>query len=261
MRTEYIGLYGYPRFSVPAETLAVFVAEIAPDYGRQYVETTKQQYWAGDFDEFVVEITGKKRSGSRWCLGYCEDVLILQDDDVPSPSYVQWSYPCPGCIIGDGLNPFNSGGSLPPEMLPALRKRVQTHLLGRSLTPLDRVQIAASMPETLMPVERILDTTGSLGRPYDVLGEITYKTNVESMVTAIQANMPLLRERMQFRLREVARQTYGNEVDAVVNMTSDVDSDGNAYGSGLAVRFVEQSPRPVNQVPCHPRRTALYKTA
>ncbi len=40
VHTQYIGASGCLRFSVPAETLAVFVAEIAPDYGRQHVETT-----------------------------------------------------------------------------------------------------------------------------------------------------------------------------------------------------------------------------
>ena len=62
---------------------------------------------------------------------------------------------------------------------------------------------------------------------------------------------------MQDRLRQVARQSYGNEVDAVVNMTYDVDADGDAYGSGLAVRFVEQSPPPAgpSSVPAAQNRT------
>ena len=50
-------------------------------------------------------------------------------------------------------------------------------------------------------------------------------------------------------LLQVARQTYGNEVDAVLNMTYDVDQEGEAYGSGLAVRFVEQSPPPAGPSP------------
>ena len=67
---------------------------------------------------------------------------------------------------------------------------------------------------------------------------------------AAQGKTALLsRARMQDRLRQVARQTYRNEVDAVVNMTYDVDADGDAYGSGLAVRFVEQSPPPAGPSP------------
>ena len=55
----------------------------------------------------------------------------------------------------------------------------------------------------------------------------------------------------------VARQTYGNEVDAVVNMTYDVDADGDAYGSGLAVRFVDQTPQSIkpSSVPAAQNRT------
>ena len=212
-------------------------------------------------NRFVVEITGKKRNSM--CLAYCDDVFILQDDDVPSTSYVQWSFPCPGCITGDGLN-LDAGGSLPPEMLPALRERVQTHLLGRPLTPSDRVQIAGLKPEALMPVERILVTTGTLGRPYEVLGEVSYNTretiNIASIFTDTVFRFPLSvaaagktaelsRGSMQDRLRQVARQDYGNEVDAVLNMTYDVDQEGEAYGSGLAVRFVEQSPTPAGPSP------------
>ena len=222
--------------------------------------------------KFVVEIPGKKRS--RTCLFDCDKVTIWLDDDVPSTSYVQWSFPCPGCITGDGLN-VDQGGSLPPEMLPALRERVQTHLLGRPLTPSDRIQIAASMPEApeaLMPVERILVTTETLGRPYEVLGEVSYNTretiNIASIFTDTVFRSPLSvaaagktaelsRGSMQDRLRQVARQTYGNEVDAVLNMTYDVDQEGEAYGSGLAVRFVEQSPPPAgpSSVPAAQNRT------
>ena len=111
-----------------------------------------------------------------------------------------------------------------------------------------------------MPVERILVTTGTLGRRYEVLGEVSYNTretiNIASIFTDTVFRSPLSvaaagktaelsRARMQDRLRQVARQDYGNEVDAVVNMTYDVDADGDAYGSGLAVRFVDQSQPPV----------------
>jgi len=249
VHTKPIGGFVWLRFSVPAETLAVFVAEIAPVYGWQYVETTMKKQkmldsLVGVGNRFVVEITGKKRNSM--CLAYCDDVFILQDDDVPSTSYVQWSFPCPGCITGDGLN-LDAGGSLPPAMLPALRERVQTHLLGRPLTPSDRVQIAAGMPEPLMPVERILVTTGTLGRPYEVLGEVTYNTrgsiNVESMLTdslfrsplsiAAQGKTALLsRARMQDRLRQVARQTYGNEVDVSdLAVGGCMISDGRQHGN------------------------------
>ena len=91
VHTRYIGGHGCLRFSVPAETLAVFVAEIAPDYGRQYSETKKRQHLIDSMvgtinTKFVVEIPGKKRS--RTCLFDCDEVTIWLDDDVPSTSYV-----------------------------------------------------------------------------------------------------------------------------------------------------------------------------
>ena len=80
VHTQYMGGFGCLKFSVPAETLGVFVAEIAPDYGWQYVETTKKKPLldtGGLGVSFMVEITGKKRS--KWCLAFCDEVWIFHE--------------------------------------------------------------------------------------------------------------------------------------------------------------------------------------
>ena len=42
---------------------------------------------------------------------------------------------------------------------------------------------------------------------------------------------------MNERLKQVAKQKYGSRVDAIINATYQARSDGEAFGSGIAVEF------------------------
>ena len=101
---------------------------------------------------------------------------------------------------------------------------------------------------------RILVTTGSVSQPHRILGEVKYSTvgsiNFESSlkdalfrsplsVAAAGATPKLSRNNMNIRLRQQALQQYGNNVDAIINTTYETLPDGDAFGSGIAVQFVE----------------------
>jgi hypothetical protein len=62
---------------------------------------------------------------------------------------------------------------------------------------------------------------------------------------AVQGPTPTAHtETMNTMLREKAREQYGSQVDAVVNVVYRTDPDGDVFASGLAVHFVEQAPTP-----------------
>jgi hypothetical protein len=109
------------------------------------------------------------------------------------------------------------------------------------------------------PLPNIIVTAGPLSQPYTALGEVNINTkgmiNLGSILNDTLFRSPLQRavqgptptahtETMNKMLREKAREQYGSQVDAVVNVVYRTDPDGDVFASGLAVHFAEPTPAP-----------------
>jgi hypothetical protein len=105
----------------------------------------------------------------------------------------------------------------------------------------------------------IIVTAGPLSQPYTALGEVNVNTkgmvNLGSILNDTLFRSPLQRaiqgptptahtETINKMLREKAREQYGNQVDAVVNVVYHTDPDGDVFASGLAVHFMEPQATP-----------------
>lgn len=104
----------------------------------------------------------------------------------------------------------------------------------------------------------IIVTAGDISQPYPILGEVKYDTlgsiNLGSAFNDLLFRSPfavaasgrtpdlspdLMPELMNERLKQVAKEKYGSRVDAVINATYQARSDGETFGSGIAVEVVE----------------------